>query len=146
AFFKSLLFLCAGVVIYLVHSNEMKDMGGLRKLLPITHITFLVACLAIAGVPPFDGFFSKEEILFAAYQSNKLVYGLGVITSGITAFYMFRLYFNIFWNKESPSHTPHSPEGDELTRGIEGSGSPFRKSGGEQEYHIEGSLSMKIPL
>lgn len=97
AFFKSLLFLGAGAVIHLVHSNEMKDMGGLRKFMPLTHITFLVACLAIAGVPPFSGFFSKEEILLAAYNSNKLVYGIALFTSGLTAFYMFRLYFSIFW-------------------------------------------------
>ena len=74
AFFKSLLFLGAGAVIHFVHSNEMKDMGGLRKLMPITHITFLIACLAISGIPPFAGFFSKEEILTAAFHSNKLVY------------------------------------------------------------------------
>ena len=70
AMFKALLFLGAGAVIHYVHSNEMKDMGGLRKYLPITHITFLIACLAIAGVPPFAGFFSKEEILLAAYQQQ----------------------------------------------------------------------------
>ncbi len=78
----------------------MKDMGGLRKYMPITHITFLIACLAISGIPPFAGFFSKEEILLASYNSNKLVYAVALITSGITAFYMFRLYFSIFWNKE----------------------------------------------
>ena len=61
AFFKALLFLCAGVIIHKVHSNDMKDMGGLRKLLPLTHGCFLIACLAIAGIPPFSGFFSKEE-------------------------------------------------------------------------------------
>ena len=71
AMFKALLFLGAGAVIHYIHSNEMKDMGGLRKYLPITHITFLIACLAIAGVPPFAGFFSKEEILLAAYQNNQ---------------------------------------------------------------------------
>jgi len=103
AFFKSLLFLCAGAVIHVVHSNEMKDMGGLRKLMPITHIAFLIACLAIAGIPPFSGFFSKEEILTAAYNSNKLIYTIGVFTSMFTAFYMFRLYFSIFWAKTSPS-------------------------------------------
>jgi NADH-quinone oxidoreductase subunit L len=119
AFFKSLLFLCAGAVIHLVHSNEMKDMGGLRKLMPITHIAFLVACLAIAGVPPFAGFFSKEEILHAAYDTNALVYWVALFTSGITAFYMFRLYFNIFWNKETHIH---------------------------DEHHGEGTMSMKIPL
>jgi NADH-quinone oxidoreductase subunit L len=82
AWFKSLLFLCAGVVIHLVHSNEMKDMGGLEKFMPITHITFLIACLAISGVPPFSGFFSKDEILLAAFHSNKLIYGTALFTSG----------------------------------------------------------------
>src|SRR5439155_4500209 len=97
AFFKSLLFLGAGAVIHLIHSNEMKDMGGLRKYMPITHITFLFACLAIAGIPPFAGFFSKEEILLAAWQNNRTIYYIALITSGITAFYMFRLYFSVFW-------------------------------------------------
>ncbi|HUM47632.1 MAG TPA: NADH-quinone oxidoreductase subunit L [Chitinophagales bacterium] len=119
AFFKSLLFLGAGAVIHMVHSNEMKDMGGLRKWMPITHITFLIACLAISGVPPFAGFFSKEEILHAAHHSNMLIYWTALITSGITAFYMFRLYFSIFWNR---------PASAKATAGK------------------EGSLSMKIPL
>ncbi|MEP6673818.1 MAG: NADH-quinone oxidoreductase subunit L [Ferruginibacter sp.] len=118
AFFKSLLFLCAGAIIHLVHSNEMKDMGGLRKYMPLTHIAFLTGCLAIAGVPPFAGFFSKEEILLAAYQSSKAIYAIALITSGITAFYMFRLYFSIFWNKETLLHN----------------------------HHGEGTMSMKIPL
>ncbi len=103
AMFKALLFLGAGAVIHFIHSNEMKDMGGLRKYLPITHITFLIACLAIAGVPPFAGFFSKEEILLAAYQHNPTIYWIALITSGLTAFYMFRLYFSIFWGRTSPS-------------------------------------------
>jgi NADH-quinone oxidoreductase subunit L len=107
AFFKSLLFLGAGAVIHFVHSNEMKDMGGLRKLLPVTHIVFLIACLAIAGIPPFAGFFSKEEILLAAYNSNKLIYGIALFTSGLTAFYMFRLYFSVFWNKQLSYHNNH---------------------------------------
>jgi NADH-quinone oxidoreductase subunit L len=94
AMFKALLFLGAGAVIHYIHSNDMKDMGGLRKYLPITHITFLIACLAIAGVPPFAGFFSKEEILLAAYQNNMAIYWIALITSGLTAFYMFRLYFS----------------------------------------------------
>lgn len=112
AMFKALLFLGAGAVIHYVHSNEMKDMGGLRKLMPITHITFLIACLAIAGFPPFAGFFSKEEILLAAYQHNPTIYWLALITSGITAFYMFRLYFSIFWNKAyHPYGTHKGPEG-----------------------------------
>ena len=69
AMFKALLFFGAGAVIHYIHSNEMKDMGGLRKYLPVTHITFLIACLAIAGVPPFAGFFSKEEILLALIKT-----------------------------------------------------------------------------
>ncbi len=111
AFFKALLFLGAGVVIHYVHSNEMKDMGGLRKYLPVTHLTFLIACLAIAGIPPFSGFFSKEEILLAAYGSNKAIFYIGLITSGLTAFYMFRLYFSIFWKKEYHPHGVHHKEG-----------------------------------
>jgi NADH-quinone oxidoreductase subunit L len=111
AMFKALLFLGAGVVIHFIHSNEMKDMGGLRKYLPVAHITFLIACLAIAGVPPFAGFFSKEEILLAAYNSNPVIYYIAIVTSGLTAFYMFRLYFSIFWNKEAHVHTDHQHKG-----------------------------------
>ena len=123
AMFKALLFLGAGAVIHYVHSNEMKDMGGLRKKMPITHISFLIACLAIAGVPPFAGFFSKEEILLAAYQHNTLIYWIALVTSGITAFYMFRLYFNIFWNK------------------------PFEDHGAEHGgHHGEGRITMMLPL
>ena len=111
AMFKALLFLGAGSVIHYVHSNEMKDMGGLRKLMPVTHITFLIACLAIAGVPPFAGFFSKEEILLAAYRGNTGIYYMALITSGLTAFYMFRLYFRIFWNKDAGHDAHHGKEG-----------------------------------
>ena len=111
AIFKALLFLGAGSVIHFIHSNEMKDMGGLRKYLPITHITFLIACLAISGVPPFAGFFSKEEILLAAWQHNKAIYYTALVTSGLTAFYMFRLYFSIFWNKAAIVHGQHYGEG-----------------------------------
>jgi NADH-quinone oxidoreductase subunit L len=111
AIFKALLFLGAGSVIHFIHSNEMKDMGGLRKYLPITHITFLIACLAISGVPPFAGFFSKEEILLAAWQHNKMIYYTALVTSGLTAFYMFRLYFKIFWNKGVIVHGEHRGEG-----------------------------------
>lgn len=118
AFFKSLLFLGAGVVIHFIHSNEMKDMGGLRKYLPITNLSFFVACLAISGIPPLSGFFSKEEILLAAYQSNKIVFYVALITSGLTAFYMFRLYFSIFWNKKAEV----------------------------MDHHGEGPISMKFPL
>ncbi|MEP7231885.1 MAG: NADH-quinone oxidoreductase subunit L [Ginsengibacter sp.] len=109
AMFKALLFLGAGAVIHFIHSNDMNDMGGLRKQLPATHITFLIACLAISGMPPFSGFFSKEEILLAAWQQNKIVYWTAFLTSGLTAFYMFRLYFSIFWNKEAPSAHGKAP-------------------------------------
>lgn len=111
AMFKALLFLGAGAVIHYVHSNEMKDMGGLRKQMPITHLTFLLACLAIAGVPPFAGFFSKEAILLAAYESNRFVYWIALGTSALTAFYMFRLYFRIFWHTEPHVHENHHGEG-----------------------------------
>jgi NADH-quinone oxidoreductase subunit L len=121
AMFKALLFLGAGAVIHFIHSNEMKDMGGLRKFLPITHITFLIACLAIAGVPPFAGFFSKEEILLAAYQNNTIIYYIALITSGLTAFYMFRLYFSIFWNKPHAIQSEkHGPVSVKTTAGREG--------------------------
>ncbi|MDR2926592.1 MAG: NADH-quinone oxidoreductase subunit L [Cytophagaceae bacterium] len=108
AFFKALLFLGAGSVIHTVHSNEMSAMGGLRRYMPVTHITFLIACLAIAGIPPFSGFFSKDEILAAAFHHDKVLFAALWIIAGLTAFYMFRLYFNIFWGKKRHyEHTPH---------------------------------------
>jgi NADH-quinone oxidoreductase subunit L len=110
AFFKALLFLCAGVIIHRVHSNDMGDMGGLRKRLPVTHGCFLIGCLAIAGIPPFAGFFSKEEILLAAWRADKTVYMVGLLTSGLTAFYMFRLYFSVFWKKPASAGGDHRAE------------------------------------
>ena len=108
AFFKALLFLGAGSVIHAVHSNEMKDMGNLHKYMKITSITFLIACLAIAGIPPFSGFFSKDEILAAAFHNQPIVFWTLWIVTGLTAFYMFRLYFGIFFNgKRDYEHKPH---------------------------------------
>lgn len=108
AMFKALLFLGAGAIIHAVHSNYMTDMGGLRKFLPITHLTFLIACLTIAGVPPLSGFFSKDEILTAAFHHNKILFAVEYAVAGLTAFYMFRLYFSIFWGRETHyHHTPH---------------------------------------
>jgi NADH-quinone oxidoreductase subunit L len=108
AMFKALLFLGAGSIIHAVHSNSMQDMGGLRKYLPITHITFLIACLTISGVPPLSGFFSKDEILVAAYNKNVILFWVEWAVAGLTAFYMFRLYFNVFWGKDRHyHHTPH---------------------------------------
>jgi NADH-quinone oxidoreductase subunit L len=107
AMFKALLFLGAGAIIHAVHSNFMTNMGGLRKYLPITHITFLVACLAIAGIPFFSGFFSKDEILAAAFHHNKFLFVVEYLVAGLTAFYMFRIYFSIFWGKETQyQHKP----------------------------------------
>jgi len=129
AFFKALLFLSAGVIIHRVHSNEMKDMGGLRKFLPLTHGCFLIACLAIAGIPPFSGFFSKEDILLSAWHANKFVYGIALFTSGLTAFYMFRLYFSVFWRRE-----------------VWGGGHGAHPVGGRDGHHGEAPAAMKIPL
>ena len=111
AMFKACLFLGAGCIIHAVHSNEMSMMGGLRKYMPITHITFLISCLAIAGIPPFSGFFSKDEILTACMHYSPVVGWIMTGVAAMTAFYMFRLYYGIFWgteNKEAHAHhTPH---------------------------------------
>ena len=111
AMFKALLFLGAGCIIHAVHSNEMSAMGGLRKYMPITHITFLIACLAISGIPPFSGFFSKDEILTAAFAYMPAMGWIMTAIAAMTAFYMFRLYFGIFWGTENKElhahHTPH---------------------------------------
>ena len=111
AMFKACLFLCAGCVIHAVHSNEMALMGGLRKYMPITHITFLISCLAIAGIPFFSGFSSKDEIITACFHYSPWVGWIMTGIAAMTAFYMFRLYYGIFWgteNKEAHEHhTPH---------------------------------------
>ena len=111
AMFMACLFLGAGCIIHAVHSNEMSMMGGLRKYMPITHITFLISCLAIAGIPPFSGFFSKDEILTACMHYSPAVGWIMTGVAAMTAFYMFRLYYGIFWgteNKEAHEHhTPH---------------------------------------
>lgn len=122
AFFKALLFLGAGSVIHAMHhEQDIMNMGGLRKKLPITHLTFLIGCLAISGIPPFAGFFSKDEILTAALIKSPVLYALGVMTSVMTAFYMFRLYFLTFSGKFRGTH--------------------------EQEHHLhESPLAMTFPL
>jgi NADH-quinone oxidoreductase subunit L len=100
AFFKALLFLGAGSVIHAMHhEQDIRKMGGLKSKLPITHITFLIGCIAIAGVPPFSGFFSKDEILAAAFAKSPVYWVLGVIGAAMTAFYMFRLYATTFLGK-----------------------------------------------
>lgn len=133
AFFKACLFLGAGSVIHgCGGEQDMRKMGGLRKYMPRTHLTMLIACVAIAGIPPLAGFFSKDEILAGAWTYNKGLWIVGAITAGLTAFYMFRLYYmtfageyraaNVVGHPESepthaghdviPSH-PHLDEGDQ---------------------------------
>lgn len=117
AFFKALLFLGAGAIIHAVHSNEMGDMGGLWKKLPITHATFLIACLAIAGIYPLSGFFSKDEILAAALHHDLFLFACLFLVAGLTAFYMFRLYYRIFWH-DTQKHYHHAPHEAGLTMTI----------------------------
>jgi NADH-quinone oxidoreductase subunit L len=122
AFFKALLFLGAGSVIHAMHhEQDIRKMGGLKSKLPITHITFLIACIAIAGVPPFSGFFSKDEILAAAFAKSPIYWALGVIGAAMTAFYMFRLYATTFLGQFRGTH--------------------------EQEHHLhESPFAMTLPL
>ncbi|WP_235925553.1 NADH-quinone oxidoreductase subunit L [Pontibacter burrus] len=115
AFFKALLFLGAGSVIHAMsNEQDIRNMGGLRKYLPITFITFLIGTLAIAGIPPFAGFFSKDELLAHVWQHSKLLWGLGVLVSFMTSFYMFRLVFLTFYGtfrgtEAQKSHLHESP-------------------------------------
>jgi NADH-quinone oxidoreductase subunit L len=122
AFFKALLFLGAGSVIHAMHhEQDIRAMGGLKKKLPVTHITFLVGCIAIAGIPPFSGFFSKDEILAATFSKNIIYWILGVIGAMMTAFYMFRLYAMTFLGEFRGTH--------------------------EQEHHLhESPAAMTVPL
>lgn len=122
AFFKALLFLGAGSVIHAMHhEQDIRKMGGLKAKLPITHITFLLGCIAIAGVPPFSGFFSKDEILAAAFAKSPIYWALGVMGAAMTAFYMFRLYATTFLGQFRGTH--------------------------EQEHHLhESPAAMTLPL
>lgn len=122
AFFKALLFLGAGSVIHAMGGEQdIRKMGGLRKALPITFITMLLGTIAISGVPPFSGFFSKDEILAHTYEHSQILWFVGSITSLFTAFYMFRMMFLTFWGSFRGTH--------------------------EQEHHLhESPKSMTIPL
>jgi NADH-quinone oxidoreductase subunit L len=105
AFFKALLFLGAGSVIHAMHhEQDIRRMGGLKKYLPVTYLTFLIGVLAISGIPPFAGFFSKDEILASAFEHDKIVYGIAVLASLLTSFYMFRLLFLTFFGTTRASH------------------------------------------
>lgn len=122
AFFKALLFLGSGSVIHAMGGEQdIRNMGGLSKKLPVTYFTFLIGCIAIAGIPPLSGFFSKDAILLSAYEHNKILYGIALFTALLTAFYMFRLLFITFSGKFRGTH--------------------------EQEHHLHESPSaMTIPL
>ncbi len=109
AMFKALLFLGAGALIHAVHSNDYTAMGGMRKYMPITHWTFLIGCLAIAGIWPFSGFFSKDEMLAAMFANHWFWGAWMTMVAGLTAFYMFRLYYLIFWWEENPHYKEHRP-------------------------------------
>ena len=115
AFFKALMFLGAGSVIHAMsNEQDLRRMGGLRKSLPITFLTFLIGCLAIAGIPPFSGFFSKDEILTHAFEHSKVLWAMGLFTAFLTAFYMFRLLFLAFFGEfrgteEQKHHLHESP-------------------------------------
>ncbi|HYG18871.1 MAG TPA: NADH-quinone oxidoreductase subunit L, partial [Ohtaekwangia sp.] len=105
AFFKALLFLGAGSVIHaLGNEQDIRNMGGLKKYLPVTYLTFFIGVLAISGIPPFAGFFSKDEILASAFAHSKVIWALAVFASLLTAFYMFRLFFLVFYGKERAGH------------------------------------------
>ncbi len=122
AFFKALLFLGSGSVIHAMGGEQdIRNMGGLSKKLKITYLTFLIGCIAIAGIPPFSGFFSKDEILLSAFEKNPVLYGIALFTALLTAFYMFRLLFITFTGKFRGTH--------------------------EQEHHLhESPAAMTIPL
>jgi len=109
AFFKALLFLGAGSVIHaLQNEQDIRKMGGLKKYLPVTYLTFFVGVLAISGIPPFAGFFSKDEILASAFEHNKIIWAIAVLTSLLTVFYMFRLFFlTFFGTARAGQHTMH---------------------------------------
>ncbi|MCD0487521.1 NADH-quinone oxidoreductase subunit L [Pedobacter sp. MC2016-14] len=105
AFFKALLFLCAGSVIHaLHHEQDMRHMGGLRKKLPVTFATMLIGTLAISGIPPLSGFFSKDEILAHVYEHNQIMWAVAVFTAFLTAFYMFRMLFLTFYGTYRGTH------------------------------------------
>ena len=110
AMFKACLFLCAGVIIHAVHTNEMSAMGGLRKYMPVTNWTFFISCLAISGIPFFSGFSSKDEIITACFQYSPVCGWWMTGVAAMTAFYMFRLYYGIFWGTENVElHEKHTP-------------------------------------
>ena len=111
AFFKGLMFLTAGSVMHGMNNElDMRKMGGLRRKMPATYWTFLIGAIAIAGIPPFSGFWSKDEILYSAFLKSPVMWSLGLITAGLTAFYMFRLIFMTFAGKQRYDESVHPHE------------------------------------
>lgn len=108
AMFKALLFLCSGAIIVIIGSNFKQYMGGLHKYMPITNACFLIGCIAISGIPPFAGFFSKDEIVAACFHFSPIMGWFMTLVSGMTAFYMFRLYYVIFWGKSYYEQDPEN--------------------------------------
>src|SRR5713226_6283505 len=148
AYFKALLFLGAGAVIHaLGGEQDMREMGGLRKRLPITFWTFLIATLAISGIPPLSGFWSKDDILSSLLAGSSLDYilwGMGIVTAGLTAFYMFRLFFGIFMGDYRGTGPASHGHGDEEEAEED---EQLARSRGQGFYNIhEAPPVMTIPL
>ncbi len=168
AYFKAMLFLCSGSVIHGMEevvghnpnlAQDMRLMGGLRKFMPITSLTFLIGTLAICGIPPFAGFWSKDEILSNAFAANPALWGIGWLTAGLTAFYMFRMYFMTFEGDfrgnetlikqqvriEAGEPVPAFGPGAMDTREREAE-EAHAHEGGHSEYPHESPLTMTLPL
>jgi NADH-quinone oxidoreductase subunit L len=125
AFFKALLFLCSGSVIHaMAGEQDMRKMGALKKYMPVTYSTMLIGTVAIAGIPPFSGFFSKDEILFRAFMGNKAVWILAVVTALMTAFYMFRLIAMTFFGEYRGPAWETSSHGDVALAAAHGAAHP----------------------
>jgi NADH-quinone oxidoreductase subunit L len=157
AFFKALLFLCSGSVIHaMAGQQDMRYMGGLKKHLPITFWTMLIGTLAIAGMPPLSGFFSKDEILYKTFLEHKVLWGVAVVTALMTAFYMYRLMSMTFFGKyRGPAwehgHAQAGASHAEAGGGhgdAHGAGHAPSGGGGHAEWHgpHESPKSMTIPL
>ncbi len=151
AFFKALLFLCSGAVIHgMAGQQDMRHMGGLKKFLPVTYVTMLIGTLAIAGIPPLSGFFSKDEILFRTFLSNKFIWTLAVVTALMTAFYMFRLMSMTFFGPyRGPAWEAAGTRGHGAGHGAgPGSDAPHDSHGGHGAWHgpHEAPRSMTVPL
>jgi NADH-quinone oxidoreductase subunit L len=156
AFFKALLFLAAGAVIHaLADHQNMKEMGGLRKYLPITAITFGVGWLAISGIPPLAGFWSKDAVLSSAWQMSKVLWVIGVFTAGLTAYYMSRQFALVFtgqarWEEARPaavaSHEHHEAEGHDTVEGHEGTGPGLPAPAHAEARPKDPTWTMSVPL